>query len=276
MSNMSIQVQNRSNNARFTVSSERTHREEVLQGLLARNAALPIGQRIDEDTIRMFLDWLASNIEHKTEAMVAAELAYVTEQLDDPIVRARRDEAAASALGGITRTRMRIGSVWGEEGLALYGLNKPLPRLPHEVAAYARVVVDRLRKTPKTEPDDIGGVIDTGILADALEGKLTPLRQALDDVNTEQRELHGTLLKRDAEVADWYEVYHGGATAMMGLYRMAGKREMAQRVRPTKRRAAGLEPAPVEGEPVVLPPPDAPDDDEPIEVASVQGAPTGA
>lgn len=276
MSNMSIQVQNRSNNARFTVSSERTHRDEVVRGLLARNAALPVTEQIDENTIRVFLDWLASTIEHKTEAMVTAELAYVTEQLDDPMVRARRDEAAVSALGGITRARMRIGSVWGDEGLVLYGMNKPLPRLPHEVAAYVRVVVDRLRKTPRTDPDGIGGVVDTEILADALEGTLTPLRQALDDVNTEQRELHGTMLKRDAEVADWYEVYHGGATAMMGLYRMAGQREMAQRVRPTKRRAAGLEPAPVEDEPVVLPAPDAPDDDEPIEAAPVQGKPTAA
>ncbi len=268
MSNMSIQVQNRSNNARFTVSSERTHRDEVMQGLLARNAALPAAQRIDESTIRLFLDWLASNIEHKTEAMVTAEVAYVAEQLDDPGVRAGRDEATVSALGGIARTRMRIGSVWGDDGLALYGLNKPLPRLPHEVAGYVRVVIDLLRKTPRTVDDGIGGVVDTEILAAALDGLLTLLRQALDDVNTEQRELHSTMLKRDAEVADWYEVYHGGATAMTGLYRMAGQREMAQRVRPTKRRAAGLEPPPVEGEPVVLPAPDAPDEDEPIEAAA--------
>lgn len=50
---------------------------------------------------------------------------------------------------------------------------------------------------------------------------------------------------------------------------------MAQRVRPTKRRAAGLEPAPVEGEPVELPAPDAPDDDELIDASPVVPTPAG-
>ncbi len=65
-------------------------------------------QQIDEGTIRLVLDWLASTIEHKTETMATTEMAHVSEQLDDPMVRARRDDAATAALGGITRTRARI------------------------------------------------------------------------------------------------------------------------------------------------------------------------
>jgi hypothetical protein len=196
MSNMSIQVQNRKNTARFAVSSVKTHREEVVQGLLARNAELPVTQQIDEGTIRLVLDWLAAAIGH--EAMVAAEMAYAAEQLEDPMVRARRDEVVSPVLAGLTRVRMRISLVWGDDGLTLYGLNKPVPRLPQEVADYAGMVVDLLRKTPSSVSDGVRGVVDTAILADALEGVLRPL---------------------------------------------------AQRVRPIKRRAAGVEPTPSEDEP---------------------------
>ena len=109
MANMSIQVQNRSANARFAVRSLTTHREEVIRGLLAHNAYLPVGLRIEEATVRMFLDWLSSTMSHKTEAMVAAEMNYVNEQADDPAVRARRDQAMGPVLTAISRVRVRVG-----------------------------------------------------------------------------------------------------------------------------------------------------------------------
>jgi hypothetical protein len=266
MANMSILVRNRKSNARFAASSLKTHREELVRGLMARNAELPVTQQIDESIIRLFVDWLGANIDHKTEAMVEAELAYVTEQADDPETRARRDAAVGPVLTGVSRARVRIESVLGDEGLALYGLNKPVPRLAQEVADYVSVAIKLMREKPRTVNDGVGGVVDTSVLANALDEVLAPLSQALIDVQTEQRELEGALIRRDDQVSDWHEVYQGGATALTGLYRMAGQLALSQRVRPTIRRGSGIEPAPVEGEPVDLPAPDAPDEDEPTEV----------
>lgn len=263
MANMSIQVQNRSANARFAVRSLTTHREEVIRGLLAHNAYLPVGLRIEEATIRLFLDWLSSTMAHKTEAMVAAEMNYVNEQADDPAVRARRDQAMGPVLTAISRVRVRVGSVLGDEGLNTYGLRKQVPRLPGELAEYATVVVALLRGRSRTVDDGVGGVLDTIILAAALEDAVSPLRQALDDIEIEQRELEGAMIRRDSLVSEWHEVYQGGATAVTGLYRMAGQLALSQRVKPSHRRGAGEEAPPVDGAPVVLPDPDEPGNDEP-------------
>lgn len=267
MANMSIQVQNRSANARFTVRSLTTHREEVIRGLLAHNAYLPIGVRIDEGTLRAFLDWLSATMSYKTEAMVAAEMNYVNEQADDPAVRARRDKAMEPVLTALSRLRVRVGSVLGDEGLNTYGLRKQVPRLPNELADYATVVVTLLRGRSRTVSDGLGGVLDTLILAAALEDALAPLRQALDDLATEQRELEGAMIRRDGLVGEWHEVYQGGATAVTGIYRMAGQLALSQRVKPTTRRGAGEEPPPADGVPVVLPDPDEPGEDEPGTIA---------
>jgi hypothetical protein len=265
MANMSVLVRNRKSNARFAASSVKTHREELVQGLMKRNGALPVTQQIEESTIRLFVDWLGATIDHKTEDMVGAELAYVTEQADDPETRARRDAAVGPVSTGVSRARVRIESVLGDDGLASYGMKKPVPRLPQEVADYAGVAVKLMRDKPRAVSDGVGGVVDTIVLADALDEVLAPLNQALSDVQTEQRELEGAMIRRDDQVSDWHEVYQGGATALTGLYRLAGQLALSQRVRPTVRRGAGIEPAPVEGEPVELPAPDAPADDEPIE-----------
>lgn len=267
MANMSIQVQNRSANARFTVRSLTTHREEVIRGLLAHNAYLPIGMRIDEATLRAFLDWVSATMTHKTEIMVAAEMNYVHEQADDPAVRARRDQAVEPVLKALSRLRVRVGSVLGDEGLNTYGLRKQIPRLPGDLADYATVVVTLLRGRSRTVSDGLGGVLDTLILAAALEAELAPLRQALDDLEIEQRELEGTMIRRDDVVGEWHEVYQGGATTVTGLYRMAGQLALSQRVKPTTRRSAGEEPPPVEGAPVAQPDPEEPGEDAPGTVA---------
>jgi hypothetical protein len=267
MANMSIQVQNRNANARFTVRSLTTHREEVIRGLLAHNAYLPVGFRIDEATLRAFLDWLGATMTHKTEAMVAAEMNYVNEQADDPAVRTRRDKAMEPVLTALSRLRVRVGSVLGDEGMNTYGLRKQVPRLAGDLADYATVVVTLLRGRSRTVDDGLGGVLDTLILANALEEALKPLREALDDIETEQRELEGAMFRRDELVGEWHEVYQGGATTVTGLYRMAGQLALSQRVKPTSRRSAGEEPPPADGTPVVVPDPDEPVEDEPIAVA---------
>lgn len=276
MANMSVLIQNRKSNARFAVSSLKTHREEVVQRLLARNAELPVTQQIDESTIRLFLDWLGANIEHETDAMVEAELAYVTEQADDPEVRARRDTVVVHVLTAVSRARARIGSVLGDEGLALYGLDRPVPRGPQEVADYTGVVIKLLRDKPRSVPDGLDGVVDTAVLASALDGALAPLTEALSAVQTEQRELEGAMIRRDDQVSEWHEVYQGGATALTGIYRMAGLLALSQRVRPTIRRGAGISPAPAEGEGVELPAPDAPGGDAAPEAQAQRRSGVGA
>lgn len=239
MAKMSVQVQNRSANAAHVVSAMDEHGEAVVQGLLARNASLPVGQQISADVMRAFLRWLGAALDSKTASMLAAEMGYIDEQADDPAVRARRDEAAPVLLQSMTRVRSSVASVLGDSGLATYGLREQVPRTPAELADYARVAMSLFLGHPRQQDDGIGGTFDTAVLAASILAALTPLDEALRDLRKEQRQLEGAMLRRDAEVADWQEVYINGATTFASLSRMAGHPGLAARVRPTARRSDG-------------------------------------
>jgi len=267
MAKMSVQVQNRSANAAHVASALDEHGEAVVQGLLARNAALPPDRRISEETLRLFLRWLGATLDSKTASMMAAEMAYIDEQADDPAVRARRDEAVPPLALCMTRVRSSVGAVLGNPGLATYGLVEPVPRYPVELSDYARVAMSLLLGHPRQQDDGIGGAFDTTVLAATILAALSPLAEALRDLRTEQRQLEGAMLRRDAEVADWQTIYVHGATTFASLSHMAGHPGLAARVRPTARRSDGRDAVPgdeVPGDDPILPedPGTAPDNGE--------------
>jgi hypothetical protein len=257
MAKMSVQVQNRDANAAYVTSSMSENRDLVVQGLLAHNAYLPAARQIDEATVRVFLDWVAGTIEYKTKAMIAAEDDYVKEQSDDPPVRERRDAAMPVLLPCMIQTRTRVSSVLGETGLAAYGMSEPPPRQPVELAAYAGTVLKLMRAQPRSQPDRVGGTFDTAVLATAIDDALAPLQDALRELVTEQRQLQTAMIRRDTEATEWRDVYVNGATAFAALARMAGHPEIAQRVRPSSRRASGRAAGP--GDDIS---PDLPENDE--------------
>lgn len=239
MAKMSVQVQNWSASATHVVSSLDEHGELLVQGALAQNELLPAAQRISEEVIRAFVRWVADLLQHKTSSMVAAEMAYIDEQADDPAVRLRRDEAMSPLSVCLTHARTSISSLLGEAGLATYGMTQQVPRTAAELADYARVAHGLLLKYPRQEPDPIGGTFNTGTIANSIGTLLTPLDEALRDLRTEHRQLEGAMLHRDAEVSGWREIYVNGATILSALYRMTGHPGIAARVRPTARRTDG-------------------------------------
>jgi len=235
MAKMSIQVQNRRAKAAYVVSSVAENRDVVTQGLVAHNVYLPAELRIGEETVRMFLEWLANTMRFKTDAMLASETEYVNEQADDPPVRARRDAAMPVLSLCMSQTRNRVSAVLGDTGLITYGLRDAVPRAPVELADFAGVVAGLLRKHPRIEASSVVGPFDTAVLASAVDAALAPLASALDDLVTEQRQLQGAMLRRDAIVGEWREVYANGSAAFSYLSCMAGQAELARRVRPTRR-----------------------------------------
>jgi hypothetical protein len=239
MAKMSIQVQNRRTNAAYVVSSVAENRDVITRGLLAHNAYLPAEVRISEEVVRMFLDWLGNTMHFKTEAMLAAETEYVNEQADDPPLRERRDAATPVLSLCVSQARNQVSAVLGDTGLITYGLRDPVPRAPSDLAVYATVVVKLLREHPRVEARAVIGRFDTAVLADAIDEALTPLSSALDALVIEQRQLQGTMLRRDTIVGEWNEVYANGSSTFEFLSRMAGHPEIARRVRPTRRSRGG-------------------------------------
>jgi hypothetical protein len=262
MAKMSARTRTRSSNAEYVVSSMVENRDPVARGLLVHNVWLPEELRIGEATLRVFIEWLANIMRYKTTSMLAAETAYVDEQADDPPVRDARDTAMPVVGQCMVQARNKVEAVFGEVGLTTYALREPVPRQPAELAAYAGTTAKLLRRYPRTAPDGAGGTLNTVTLAGAIEDALAPLAGALSDLVTEQRQLQTAMIRRDTEVGEWNEVYVSGTAAFAWLARMAREYELAQRVRPTARRARSNDGSPVDE-------PDLPGDDD-------DGAPVNA
>jgi hypothetical protein len=62
------------------------------------------------------------------------------------------------------------------------------------------------------------------------------------DDDREARELEDAFALRDRAIATWSDAYQGTATALEGLYRRAGWKELAEKVRPTARKVRGEDP----------------------------------
>lgn len=244
MAKMSSQARNRRANAQYVVVSMRENQDPVVQGLMTHNAWLPVELHIREDTLREVLTWLANAVQYKTSSMLAAETAYVNEQSDDPPVRARRDDAVEPVYVCMTQSRSKTSKFLGDTGLATYGMREPVPRQPAELAMYAETVLGLVRQHPFAVSDGTGGIFDASTLSAGIEAPLTPLTQALADVVVEQRQLQSAMIRRDTEVEEWREVYLKGSAMFASIARMAGQDELAQRVRPTVRRARGHEAGP--------------------------------
>jgi hypothetical protein len=264
MAKMSTRIRSRSSNAEYVVSSMDENRDRVARGLLVHNEWLPEELRIDEAPLRATIEWMANVIRHKTTSMLAAETTYVDEQADDPPVRDARDTAVPLVSQRVLQGRNKVEAVLGEVGLTTYALREPVPRQAAELAAYAGTSAKLLRRYPRIEPDKTGGTLDTVALAQSIEDALAPLTVALSDLVTEQRQLQTAMIRRDTEVDEWNEVYVNGTAAFAWLARMARQHELAQRIRPTARRARSTDGSPANGDSPDLPGDDDAPVDEPI------------
>jgi hypothetical protein len=262
MAKMSARTRNRSSNAEYVVSSMDENRDSVARGLLIHNAWLPEELRIDETTLRVFIDWLANTIRYKTTSMLGSETAYVDEQADDPPVRDARDTAMPAVSQCMSQARNQVDAVFGAVGLTTYGLRQPVPRQAVELAAYASTSAKLMRTYPRTAPDGIGGTLNTVTMAGAIEDTLAPLAGALSDLVTEQRQLQTAMIRRDTEVGEWQEVYVNGTAAFAWLAHMAREHELAQRIRPTARRVRGSDGSPADDATADLP---GDDSDTPVD-----------
>ena len=90
-----------------------------------------------------------------------------------------------------------------------------------------------------TVSSPFGSSFDTKTAALALDQKVQDLASHINDDDREARELETALGQRDRAAATRSNSYQGTATALEGLYRQAGFKDLADKVRPTQRKLRG-------------------------------------
>ena len=84
-------------------------------------------------------------------------------------------------------------------------------------------------------------MIDLTPYTDALKDPLDRFTEAVEQLDGERIELQGALSRRDEALAHARAVYTYTAAAIANDLKLAGKDHLAERVRPTTRRALGKE-----------------------------------
>jgi hypothetical protein len=236
MVRMSVLVNEQQANATFVVSSVATYQDPVVAGLLALNAELPPEDRLEGAVAQQFMTWLGKVLEHKNNALIAAEAAYVAEQADDVPLRSERDEKHEALAGQMMRVRDRVETHFGRDSLAGYGLGLRTPRNLHELLGYAKTGADLLRKHPRTVDDGMGGEVSTVALAESIEVVRSEVESSVRGLMRERRELDAARVARNAAQDTLMETYQIVAGLLIYVFRLAGHPELAERIRPTLRR----------------------------------------
>lgn len=225
-------------------SSAAVHGAQLAKDLHA--VLFPAGP-VRPDVTEKFIDALGQLLDRAAQQVQEADLLHSAELLDDEEPRQRRDGLSAELSATLLGLRDTLTGLYGADTTRAYALADALPQLPTQLAQRARIVESLLRKQPLPARAARAGVtVKASALADELSPLIDQLAAALEDVQRESREAQLSLENKTRAAETWHRTYQGVTSAFYGLYLLAGRKDLAERIEPTARRRAGL---PEEGDP---------------------------
>jgi hypothetical protein len=238
MPEISKQIANREAIARTVTSSADLHGPEIVKPL--ELLLFPDGtpKRL---TLEVWIEALGSTLQRATDEIHRTDIALAGEVADDAPIRTARDEKVSGVRESLIDYAGLIAGTYGDTYIKTYGLAGITPRFGDELLNTAENVVSLLRANPfsKLEPKRGRRPLDATEMAKALEVDANGLRDAMRAVKTEDREYELALGARDEAVNKWNTVYRGVAETLSAWFMLAGRTDLADRVRPTARRRSG-------------------------------------
>lgn len=239
-STMSVQTTNQLKNGeviKITAETFPAAAREACANRFVRDGVTLEQARLDVNTS---IDGIAHMMAAVNGRLEVAETQYAQEQADDPPLRKKRDDAAAELSQRWSDVKSQVIRRFGSSSPREYGLEGDTPTTPDALSRQTANAVKLLRAKPRSHASKLGEFTTAGA-ADHLEEAENVLSSTLSAVTTETKELQDALGRRDAAMAEWSNVYQACATLLEGYLRLGGRTDLADRVRPTVRRASGLE-----------------------------------
>lgn len=190
---------------------------------------------------RYVLVLLARALDTTLAALVAADAAHHAELADDREPRNRRDDATERLYTVLVEIRTLVTALLGTKAAEQAGFSGATPQDPRAMSTLAAAVDARLADVVARFPGRRGLTLDAAELrADLAEPRAT-LDAALADVAREAREADATQASKTAALAAHDERFGTVAGLVAGLLALAGRPELAARVRPSSRKAGRTE-----------------------------------
>ena len=238
----SKQVTDRSRSAGIVGTNAETYAGEVGAGANAQLSPFLHAGEVMPDTA-LLLRLMARLLASKSTGLEDADSAHEAEISDDAAPRAERDAAEVELRETTVEFRDAIRAKYGDVGLRTLGVYEAAPSHPLPLLHYVRDLHAALIDGGRT----LTGSTRRGVQIDraAMAAELLPLVERLDTalraVTQEAAELHITKTAKDRAFEENDRAFAGVANAAEGLLTLAGRKDLADRVRPSRRRAGVVE-----------------------------------
>lgn len=186
-------------------------------------------------------------LKHAIERVVAADKVLFAANAALEAARQVRDEKALVLSRQIQGLRQACAALFIDLTVQELGFDQRTAQDPVPLVIQAERVSDHLRHEAATAEHLFeGDTFDPAVYADALEKSAAEVRAALDDVAAKRREAEKALLDKRAVTEEYDDVFLHGARTFESYCRLAGKKELADRVRPSETRRGETEEEPPE------------------------------
>ena len=182
------------------------------------------------------------------DVMVAADTHNERELADDDEPRAERDAAGVALYDKLVELRSLVGGVYGAAVLKRIGFSQSTPQDLSMLEGFAREIETGLRTVKMPKPRVKTAHVDVIAAAGELKGLIDALHQHLQHVSRQTRVAQASLAAKNHAIEQFDDRYTRSATFLSGLLKLAELDELADRVRPTVRKAGKAEEVAAGGE----------------------------
>ncbi len=179
---------------------------------------------------------------HLNERLIAADQANIDAQAELVEPRQRRDAALSHASETVYRVRDFCRGLYGRKLTAtIVPDDRRIPQRPKAFLHMGEHVVERLSDVERNLPAPtlLGVDVERVELSANFESDLEELSQSLVEVDLKRREAEITQAAKNEAMSEFNVIYAAAIRLLEALAILAGKSELASRVRPTRRRRSG-------------------------------------
>ncbi len=179
------------------------------------------------------------------QALIDADKAHIDELAGDVAGRDRRDRAVEALRRKLVEARAIVKGLFGAERaaeiVAIAGRTALQPELLWRQGDHT---LDRLRDPELRLPEATTAAVgfDPKALGDELKPLVTTLREDIDAVELDRRQAATTLAAKKAAMAEHDQLMGACGRTLTGLYLLAGRGDLARRVRVTQPRRKSAAP----------------------------------
>ncbi len=182
-------------------------------------------------------------VDQRLDHLIVTDKANIDAQAELIAPRKRRDDAFSQANGTIYRVRDVCRGLYGRELCAhIVPDDRRIPLRPKAFLHTGEHVLERLGDAERTLPSKtlLGINVERSELSTNFRSDLEELRVALDEVDLKSREAEVTQAAKDEAMREFDVTYRAAIRLLEASAILAGKPELAGRVRPTRpNRSAG-------------------------------------